>query len=395
MGHVTDVALDEDFGTVIAALLDTVFNDLDLPDDSLRFSVVISNSILTHSFSGDTLLLHSAGDSNGVAQVIVTATDDSAAAVSDTFNITVIPIGDYPSRFSLISPLGDTLNTLLPSFLWNSPIDPDIGDSTVYKIRISLTESMQSPIFTGALIDTSSTLGVSLADDSLYFWSVTAIDLSGKFSLSDTSSFLLDKQESPEAFTLISPANGSEIGSLRPVFTWEASSDPDPRDEVRYTLIVRRVTGPDSIVYKIDGITDSTHQVAVDIEIDNYEWWVIAEDTDNKDLDRPSSEIFSLSVIVGIDDEFAGLPEEFNLYQNYPNPFNPSTIIKYALPEASRVSLTMYNIRGREVALLINGNMPAGFHEVTWDASNFASGVYIYRLQAEDFVQTKKMVLLK
>ena len=89
------------------------------------------------------------------------------------------------------------------------------------------------------------------------------------------------------------------------------------------------------------------------------------------------------------------VPREYSLSQNHPNPFNPETVIEYALPIRSEVNLTIYNLRGQEVALLINGNMPAGNHRVSWDASNFASGIYFYRLQAGDFMETRKMVLLK
>ena len=99
--------------------------------------------------------------------------------------------------------------------------------------------------------------------------------------------------------------------------------------------------------------------------------------------------------VVGIDEEFAGIPEEYDLYQNYPNPFNPSTLIKYALPKSSNVSLVIYNLMGQEVIRWNEQGQTAGYHQVVWNASNVASGLYFYRLQAGDFVQTRKMVLLK
>lgn len=89
------------------------------------------------------------------------------------------------------------------------------------------------------------------------------------------------------------------------------------------------------------------------------------------------------------------LPEKFTLQQNYPNPFNPLTIIKYDLPADSRVQLKIYDILGKEVTELINEDKPAGYHEVEFNASNLASGVYLYRIQAGSFVDTKKMILLK
>ena len=89
------------------------------------------------------------------------------------------------------------------------------------------------------------------------------------------------------------------------------------------------------------------------------------------------------------------VPKEINLLQNYPNPFNPVTEIKFTLPEAVKVTLKVYNIIGQEVASLVNGIEEAGFHSVKFGGSNLPSGTYIYRLQANSFVQTKKMVLLK
>ena len=88
-------------------------------------------------------------------------------------------------------------------------------------------------------------------------------------------------------------------------------------------------------------------------------------------------------------------PLKFELLQNYPNPFNPTTEIKYNLPEASRVVLNVFNIIGQQVASLVDENVEAGFHSVAFDGSNLPSGAYIYRLQTNNFVQTKKMILIK
>jgi hypothetical protein len=89
------------------------------------------------------------------------------------------------------------------------------------------------------------------------------------------------------------------------------------------------------------------------------------------------------------------LPTAVHLYQNYPNPFNPSTTIKYELPKASQVTLSVFDILGREVSVLANERKNAGVHEVKFDGSNLASGVYIYRMQAGDLVEAKKLILLK
>jgi hypothetical protein len=89
------------------------------------------------------------------------------------------------------------------------------------------------------------------------------------------------------------------------------------------------------------------------------------------------------------------VPLQFSLAQNYPNPFNPSTTIEYVLPHSSQVKLTLFDILGREVSVLVNEKKEAGVYEVKFDGSSLASGVYFYRLQAESFVDTKKLLLLR
>ena len=91
----------------------------------------------------------------------------------------------------------------------------------------------------------------------------------------------------------------------------------------------------------------------------------------------------------------SALPTEFTLYQNYPNPFNPTTEIKFALPTASDVKLNVYNINGQLVSELVNGNKEAGIHKVSFDASNFNSGMYFYTLESNGMSITKKMILTK
>ena len=94
------------------------------------------------------------------------------------------------------------------------------------------------------------------------------------------------------------------------------------------------------------------------------------------------------------------MPMEFALHQNYPNPFNPTTSISYAIPNAGKVTLVIYDMMGREVRTLVDNNMDVGYQSATWDATNnlgnpVGAGVYIYQIQADGFTQSKKMILLK
>jgi photosystem II stability/assembly factor-like uncharacterized protein len=98
--------------------------------------------------------------------------------------------------------------------------------------------------------------------------------------------------------------------------------------------------------------------------------------------------------VVGVK-ESNEVPMHFSLSQNYPNPFNPSTNIRFSLPASGLATLEVFDILGREVRTLVNGELKPGSHEVTFDATGLASGVYFYRLQAGGVVQTKRLVLLR
>src|SRR5207249_1564273 len=107
---------------------------------------------------------------------------------------------------------------------------------------------------------------------------------------------------------------------------------------------------------------------------------------------------------IGIKHISSEIPKAFSLMQNYPNPFNPVTKIKFDIPKSSKANIIIYDILGREVTTLVNEQLKQGSYETEWDGSNFASGIYYYKLVvgdntnnggAGDFSETKKMVLIK
>ena len=89
------------------------------------------------------------------------------------------------------------------------------------------------------------------------------------------------------------------------------------------------------------------------------------------------------------------MPTQFELSQNYPNPFNPSTTIRFSLPKETQLKINIYNMLGELVETLSEGNYEAGYHKVTFNAFNLPSGAYIYRIESSDFVQVRKMILIK
>ena len=95
------------------------------------------------------------------------------------------------------------------------------------------------------------------------------------------------------------------------------------------------------------------------------------------------------------DDRQSEIPRHFALLQNYPNPFNPSTTIRFELTKSSYVTLKIYNLIGQELETLFNGRLSPGEFEVEWNAASHPSGMYLYRMQAADFAEVKKLILLK
>jgi hypothetical protein len=94
------------------------------------------------------------------------------------------------------------------------------------------------------------------------------------------------------------------------------------------------------------------------------------------------------------------IPDKYSLYQNYPNPFNPVTSIDFDIPKSSFVKLVIYNVLGEEISIIVNEKLNAGSYKVdwpvsTWDGTDYPSGVYFYKLIADDFVSVKKMIYIK
>jgi len=190
--------------------------------------------------------------------------------------------------------------------------------------------------------------------------------------------------------------------------TWNWFS-PVLEGERRFIPTDIHVFDPDSIWLIGNAFTDATDGSAVLITTyDSGEtWWL--------ELDVFEDGYYALEVksqhvwIVGKEgliiyrnlkyptpiEENGNIPFSFELKQNYPNPFNPVTTINYQLPRISDVKLVIYDMLGREVTTLVSEVKPAGSHQVNWDASGYASGIYYYRIEAGDFQQVRKMMLLK
>ena len=102
-----------------------------------------------------------------------------------------------------------------------------------------------------------------------------------------------------------------------------------------------------------------------------------------------------VDITTGVKPVAEKIPNQFMLEQNYPNPFNPTTKIDYQLPAVNHVNLTVFDVLGREIAVLVNETQQAGKHEIEWNAADYPSGVYFYKLTSGSYSKTKKMMLVK
>ena len=142
-----------------------------------------------------------------------------------------------------------------------------------------------------------------------------------------------------------------------------------------------------------DSLQDTTFLFPNDLAENTQYYWRVRASNDSGYSEWSEVFVFTTEMSVSITND--QIPDEFTLKQNFPNPFNPVTQIKYALAEPSDVRLTVYNMLGQRVAVLVNERKSAGWHTVTFDASELSSGIYIYQIRAGENVAIRKLTLLK
>jgi hypothetical protein len=204
---------------------------------------------------------------------------------------------------------------------------------------------------------------------------------------------------------LLSPASGDTLGVEDTTLVWQTIAGA-----TSYELQIALDNAFSYIAVDISGITDTV------LVLNNffvqptrfppppnsylspgmkYYWHIAGKNSTGMSSYSGPWSFITRPKINGIKVETVGVPKFFTLSQNYPNPFNPSTTIKYGIPKGGLVTLKLFNVLGQEVSTLVNSQQAAGSYEMNFTAGGLTSGIYFYRMQAGDFVSTKKMLLIK
>jgi len=199
---------------------------------------------------------------------------------------------------------------------------------------------------------------------------------------------LLARYQGLVAPALQSPSDGETVATRTPLLSWLRVPGA-----ATYRLQLSLNPAFSSFVFQ-DSTLTSASVTAPLLALDTTYYWRMRTTNGPITSDWSSVIRFRTSRTVTGVEKTSAIPKEFALLQNYPNPFNPSTIIGYSLPKNANVSLRIFNTLGQEVALLLNEQRSPGYYQVQWNA-NVPSGIYFYRLQAGEFVEMKKMILLR
>ena len=329
------------------------------------------------------------GDINLRAKISEEGIDNNAPIASDGL-FTTNEDTDYSGTFSASDVEGDSLTYSILDSTDNGTLilsDPISGTFTYSPIEnFNGSDSLTFIVSDGTLLDTGTV-------------NITVVGLNDA-----PSSFALSEQDSVY-ITMDNFATDSIS------FTWDESIDVDG-DELLYDFTASLiVNGQVKAEYNSSSLTiremKIDHQSVFDeifaaqAMFGEIEWDVSVRDS----MVEVTSEngvltlgVNASSAVLSINGEL--LPEVFALHQNYPNPFNPITTLRYDLPENGMVNITIYDMLGRQVKTLVNHTQDAGYRSVIWDATNdygkpVSAGIYLYQIQAGEYIQTKKMVLLK
>jgi len=298
---------------------------------------------------------------------------------------TVVP---SPGTTDLTLPVDNSTNvTLTPVLEWDTA-----QNSNEYQLQLSLDSTFSNMIInTDTIASTEFQIPPGLLDNSTwYYWRVRGKSLCENGDWSNEWAFRT-AVELPSAPVLVSPVSGTIGLNLSFDTDWLDIASADS-----YRIQISRDSTFSSYTIDSAGITLSEFTIPEGI-LGSYTWYYWRVCAENEAGEGPYSEEwnFQTTLITALTSNTTEIPDQFGLKQNYPNPFNPATKISFDIPEVSDVKLAVYNSLGQEVAVLVNTSLQAGKYTYNFDASSVPSGVYFYRIKANEFVETKRMMLIK
>jgi flagellar hook assembly protein FlgD len=331
------------------------------------------------------------GDTSGIFTVIFSASDPEGATGTDTMLVTVLSVNDPPLLLNPITDVEypeDSGEQIVVTDLSARFADPD--PNTVFTFSIS----SDNPDIQAVLQE--DTITVNATEN--YFGSgnvaVTADDGTG-ITVSDTFMVTITPVNDPPVISGLPDSLMFDADTSVTLNIWDYVEDIETSDTL---LTYDFFATSDSLLHSFDNTTGALTLSAVPGF--SGEVFFNVEVTDDSNAVAADTIHITVNPVVGIDPLAGDVPLEFVLKQNYPNPFNPGTTIDFQIAKASEVKLTVYNLLGQKVRTLVNERLEAGRYQAVWDGRNergfpLASGVYVYRLEAGDFRQMKKMILLK
>ena len=374
-----------------------------LRDKSAQQNIIFGNSdteainphrnISTSRTDPTPLIVYPTENFVGNIEIVVIASDLAGESVADTMTLTIV---DYrPHISSLTDVPQDQGRQMKIQWAPGHMDEPDyITEFSIWREVPTDTADLWDFITTVPWIGSEEgysrivpTLGDSTVDTTYYStFRVTAHteDVDLYHDSEPVTGYSIDNLHPAVPQGLIAVQNGASV-----ILQWLS---PQDEDFSYHNVYKENLDTVDSVA--IFTTVDSFF-VDLDIPTGSWQYYVTAVDSSGNESD-PSE---TVSVILSSDLEPL-IPAEFALHQNYPNPFNPTTQIRYDLPEDTYVSITIFDIMGRKVRSLINTTQDAGYRYMNWDATNdlgqpVSAGMYIYTIQAGEFRQNRKMVLLK
>lgn len=277
--------------------------------------------------------------------------------------------------------------TLTPRFIWD---ESENAESYQLQLSLSIDFDANTIVADSSGIETTELILTNdLDENTTYYWRVRASNTAGssEWSVPFTFETLM---LAPEVAELVSPDSGAIDLEIPITFDWMEAD--------RASAYIIQIS--DSEGFETTVLSEETEFTEFTLDQENilspsetYYWRVQSV---RGDLSSDWSDVWTFETAASTSiSDLVDLPEVLTLNQNYPNPFNPTTQIQYGLPANSEVRLEVFNMLGQRVATLVNGRQSAGWHEVRFEASNLSSGIYIYRLTAGEFIQTRQMMLVK